>query len=502
MTDKPSFFAELKRRNVYKVAVAYAVVAWLLIQIATQVFPFFEIPHWAVRLIVLLLLLGFPFAAILAWVYELTPEGIRRVDEVAPDASLTRRTGRKLVAITVVLAALAAALLVFQLLRPKAAATAFVSHPPAAAAAARPIPEKSIAVLPFANLSSDKENAFFASGIQDEILTALAKISGLKVISRTSTARYEATPADLPEIARALGVANILEGSVQKAGDKVHINVQLIRADTDAHLWAQSYDRDLANIFSVEGEVAQSIAESLRTALSPEEKAQVETKPTANGDAYVLYLRGREYQTSASALLGDYENAIRLYTAAIELDPSFALARAQLSICLAFVYQQYQPTAANRQRAQTEADEALRLQPQSGEAHLARALCFYWLDKDYDAALQELAVTGGFLPNDSDVESSIAFINRRRGQWIEARARLQRVLEHDPRNGQIAEELSFTDYHLRDWAAATRSGDRAVALAPELPLVLIYRHYVDFWGRGDLAPLRAALAKIPSGFGS
>ena len=358
--------------------------------------------------------------------------------------------------------------------------------------------QKSIAVLPFENLSEEKANAFFAAGIQDEILTALGKISGLKVVSRASTTHYQSSPQNLAEIARALGVANVLEGSVQKVGAKVRINVRLIRAETEADLWAETYDRVLADIFGVEAEVARNVADSLQTALSPEEKTRVAAKPTENSDAYVLYLRARHYQTSASGLLGDYENAARLYTEAIDLDPSFA-SRARLSASLAFIYQQFQPTTAKRDRARAEAEEALRLRPDLGEAHLARALCFYWLDKNYDAALRELALASRFLPNDSDVESTIAYINRRQGRWTEARAHFQAVLARDPGNGQVAEELSFTDSHLRDWPAAIRSGDRAVALAPDSPIVIIYRRYVDFWSRGDLEPLRTALAAIPSG---
>jgi TolB-like protein len=222
----PNFFTELKRRNVYKVAVAYAIVAWLLVQIATQVFPFFEIPSWGVRLVVLLIIIGFPIALVLAWAFELTAEGIKRAEDVGPNESITRHTGRKLTLIIVVMALAAVGLLIFQLTR-----KGNVAPSPSAVAN-----DKSIAVLPFENLSSDKENAFFAQGIQDEIITTLSKISGLRVISRTSTARYQSQPENLSQIARELRVANVLEGSVQKAGGRVHINVQLIQAETDSHL--------------------------------------------------------------------------------------------------------------------------------------------------------------------------------------------------------------------------------------------------------------------------
>src|SRR6476661_8230609 len=258
MSEKPSFFAELKRRNVYRVAVAYAVVAWLLVQIATQVFPFFEIPNWAVRLVVVLLLLGFPVTLILAWAFEITPEGIKRSDDVTPNESIASRRGRKLIAFTAVAAVIAAGLFAFQWMK---------SHSPSSLEGGAPatpaIPEKSIAVLPFENLSSDKENAYFAVGIQDEILTRLAKIGALKVISRSSTQQYQTKPGNLRDVARQLGVAHLLEGSVQKVGPLVHVNVQLIKAATDEHLWAESYDRTLDNIFGVEGEIAQMVAEAL-----------------------------------------------------------------------------------------------------------------------------------------------------------------------------------------------------------------------------------------------
>src|SRR5437867_2882761 len=256
-----SFFGELKRRNVYKVAIAYAVVAWLLIQIATQVFPFFEIPNWAVRLVVLLLILGFPVALILSWAFELTPEGIKRESEVAPDESVTRKTGRKIVAITAALAVIAAGLLLFQLLHSKSAVTTRQSE--AATGSGGPaaeIPAKSIAVLPFDNLSDDKSNAYFAEGIQDEILTRLSKIAALKVISRSSTQKYKSTPDNLREVGKQLGVANLLEGSVQKIANAEHVNVQLIHAATDEHIWDESYNRTLDDVFGVEGEVAGAIS--------------------------------------------------------------------------------------------------------------------------------------------------------------------------------------------------------------------------------------------------
>src|SRR6267143_5403211 len=349
--DPATFLTELKRRKVYRVAVAYAIVAWLLIQAASILFPTFEAPPWVMKVFVTAVILGLPVALILAWAFELTPEGIRREEEVAPRESKEPKAGRKWTAIIVAAAVLAAALLAFQFARTRKPATAELPKQTAPAGNT----DKSVAVLPFENLSSDKENAFFAQGIQDEIITTLSRIGGLRVISRTSTARYSSAPENLPEIARQLRVSNVLEGSVQKAGDRVHINVQLIRANDDAHLWAQSYDRQLTDIFGVEAEVAKSIADSLQATLSPQEKARVETKPTTNADAYVLYLRARDYQTRPDNLLQDFKAAIDLYEQAIKLDPNFALAHARLSAAMSNVYHFYEPTEPWKQKAQMKA---------------------------------------------------------------------------------------------------------------------------------------------------
>jgi TolB-like protein/Tfp pilus assembly protein PilF len=321
---KGNFLAELKRRNVYKVAVAYAVAAWLLIQIATQVFPFFEIPNWAVRLVVVLLALGFPVALVLAWAFEITPEGIKRESEIEPGQSITPRTGRKLVAITAVLAVIAAGLFAFQFLHRNS--TAAISQGESTSA---PIPAKSIAVLPFENLSEDKANAYFADGIQDEILTRLAKIADLKVISRTSTLRYKSAPADLREIAKQLGVANILEGSVQKSNDQVRITVQLINALNDSHLWAETYDRKLIDVFQVESDLSQKIASSLEAKLTGAEQRAIVARPTENTEAYQLYLKGRFFWNKRTG--ADLHTAGEFFERAIAADPTYAGAYAGLA---------------------------------------------------------------------------------------------------------------------------------------------------------------------------
>ena len=366
--------------------------------------------------------------------------------------------------------------------------------------AAPPIDSKSVAVLPFENLSSDKENAFFAQGIQDEIITALSKISGLRVISRTSTARYNSNPDNLPEIARELRVAKILEGSVQKAGDRAHINVQLIQADNDAHLWAQSYDRELTDIFAVEAEVAKRVADSLSTTLSPQEKARVETKPTENADAYVLYLRGREYQTRPDTVLQDFQAAAKLYEQAIPLDPTFALAHARLSATTSSIYHWFQPTEALKQKARNEARESLRLQPNLGEGHAALGLYFYYEEGDYTAALRELEIAANVLPNDGDVGLYIAAVQRRQGHWPAAIAAYRHAEAIDPRNPVMLYDASQTYFGLRDWPRAVEGMDRVLALSPDSFNVKLQRAYMEFFWKGTIGSITAALETIPASF--
>jgi TolB-like protein/Tfp pilus assembly protein PilF len=487
--DPATFLTELKRRKVYRVAVAYAIVAWLLVQAASILFPTFEAPPWVMKVFVTAVILGFPVALILAWAFELTPEGIRRAEEVAPREAKMPKAGRKWTAIIVTAAVLAAALFAFQFTRTRSSVTAELPKQSAPTATL----DKSVAVLPFENLSSDKENAFFAQGIQDEIITTLSKISGLRVISRTSTAHYSSAPENLSEIARQLHVSNVLEGSVQKAGEKVHINVQLIQADNDAHLWAQSYNRELTDIFGVEAEVAKSIADSLQATLSPQEKARVEAKPTTNADAYVLYLRARDYQTRPDNLLQDFRSAMNLYDQAIKMDPNFALAHARLSAVMSMIYHWFEPTQEVKETARREADESLRLQPDLGEGHLALGLYFYYEENNYEEALRELNLAAKALPNDGDVGLYIAAVQRRQGHFAEAIAAYQKAEAIDPRNSVTLYDAAQTYFAIRDWPNAVKGMDRVLALAPDSVNVKIQRAYMEFFWKGNTAPIKAVL---------
>ena len=318
-----SLFVELKRRNVFRAAAFYAASAWLLVQIATQVFPFFHIAEWVVRWIVVAAAIGFPFAMMFSWLYEWTPHGLQRESEVAANESVTRESGKKLDRWIIAILVLAVVLLL---------TNQFVLHRDEKRADIAPVAEisaKSIAVLPFDNLSRDPDNAYFAEGVQDEILTRLAKVADLKVISRTSTQRFKSAPADLREIAKQLGVTHILEGSVQKAGDSVRVNVQVINALTDVHLWADTYDRKLTDIFAIESEIAKNVTENLKARLNDRAEEVLAARPTENPEAHELYLKGRYFwnrrSTASLRKAGDY------FQKAIDLDPKYALAYAGLA---------------------------------------------------------------------------------------------------------------------------------------------------------------------------
>ncbi len=483
-------FGELKRRNVYRVAIAYGVVAWLLIQIATQVFPFFEIPSWCVRLVVLVIACAFPLALICAWAFELTPEGLKRTDEVAPAKSITRSTGRKLDFVIIAVLLLVIAVFAYQ---------RFTSAH-RASATSLDVPEKSIAVLPLENLSDDKENAFFADGLQDDILTSLAKIRDLKVISRTSVMGYRgnATP-HLPAIGQALRVANVLEGSVRRERDRVLVNVKLIDARNDRQVWAERYERDLADVLTLQGELAREIATALRATLSPEEKARMETKPTNNPQAYVLYLQAREYQTRVSALLADLQTAEQIYEQALRVDPNFALAHARLSDTASRIHHWFQPTDAYKTKARLEAEKSLELQPDLGEGHVALALCFYWGAGDYNNALREFQAAARALPNNAEIGLYTASIARRQGRWSESLAAFRSAQELDPRNAQLALQIANLYLFLRDWPAAAQAWDRVVELQPGVLYPRRFRAYLDVLWKGDTTSSRSVLASLPSG---
>jgi len=484
-----NFFAELKRRNVYKVAIAYAVVAWLLMQVASQIFPFFEIPNWAVRLVVLLLVIGFPVAVILAWAFELTPEGIKRTEDVDLSKSVRRKTGRKLDFFIIGVLLLVIAILVFQRLRPNVS--------PAVSSSL----EKSIAVLPFDNLSEEKANAYFADGMQDEILTKLASVGDLKVISRKSTAKYKSTPEDLKTVARELGVATVLEGSVQRAGDKVRVNVQLLDARVDAHLWAKSYDRDLQDVFAVESEVAQEIADTLRAKLSPSQSDALATAPTHDPEAYDLFLKGEYEQHQAESALNAelFDRAQTFYRQALARDPNFALAYARLAYSeLTRNWFIRNLTSAELAEVKSNIERALAIAPALADAHLALGLFYYWGHRDYDAGLRELDRALELQPSSSNSRNLRAAIYRRRGEWKGSLAEFDRAAELDPRDSGIPAEIGNTYNVLRRWSDAEHKLTRALALDPHNALTAVYLAHTYVNSTGDIHRARRAFEGVPA----
>lgn len=465
--SKTSLFVELKRRQVYRVAVAYAAVGWLLVEITTQVFPVFHIPDWAAQLVVLLIVIGFPIAVVLAWAFEMTPEGVRRTQSAdSPQArspGQRRHVGRKLDFVIITVLAIAVAGLAWRQFGPHASA-------PNGLAAAKL--GKSIAVLPFENLSSDKDNAYFADGIQDEILTSLAKIGELKVISRTSTRSYGSRPDNVPQIASELGVATILEGSVQRSGKDVLINVRLIDARTDSHLWANTYQRTLDNVFGVEGEVAGRIAEALKAKLTPAETARVADKPTRNVAAYDLFLRA-EYLANKGIVNYDttsFKPAIALYQQAVAADPGFALALARMSIVQSWL-DHFGGGGMDQQQlradARANAERAAKLQPGLADTQLALGYADYYGRGDYEVALKSFAKALKARPNDAGAMLASAYVLRRQGHYAAAIAQLQAAMERDPRNTSYALELGSTEMAAGRYGKAGRMFQRALALDPD-----------------------------------
>jgi TolB-like protein/Tfp pilus assembly protein PilF len=440
------FFEELQRRKVYRVAAAYIVAAGFLIQISSAVFPAWELPNWSLRLVIALLLIGFPIALLLAWAYDITPQGIKSTPKT-PGAH--RRRNLILLIVTAVIVS---------------ASAGFFLLPGAAWHKV----DKSVAVLPFQNLSSDPENAYFADGIQEEVLTRLAKIADLKVISRASTQQYQSKPGNLAEIATQLGVANILEGSVQKAGNQVRVNVHLVNVQTGSQLWAETYDRKLSDIFAVETEIAKGIAESLQATLTGREEQALAANPTNNPEAYDAYLRGLAFEARSNYSSDALFKAIDFYDLAVRLDPNFALAWARLSGAHAlFYFNRGDVTAARRDAAKEALENAQRLQPNSPETLLFLGYYQYWVLHDYGLAKATFTRVSKMLPSNSGVSYALAAIARREGHWDESVAYWERGLALDPRNTALLTEVAFTYAALRQFPTAIKLYGRALEILPK-----------------------------------
>jgi len=471
-----NFFAELKRRNVYKVAVAYAVVGWLLAQIATQIFPFLEIPNWVVRLVIVLIAIGFPIALVIAWAFEATPEGIKRTEDV--DVAAAAKQPKKHTWIYVVAIGAAFSIGLFFVGRYSVRNTA--------SAAGTELSAKSIAVLPFDNLSRDPDNAFFAEGVQDEILTRLAKVADLKVIARTSTQKFKSSPENLPDIAKQLGALNILEGSVQKVNDQVRVNVQLINAVTNAHLWAEIYDRKLSDIFAVQSDIAKTVADTLQAKLTGSEKQMIAAQATTDTTAYQLYHKGRSLWGKRTG--DNIPKAIAFYDQAIARDPNYALAYAGLSS--AYILSPFY-AGANRLEMSAKAKEAalksLRLDPNLAEAHLALGKVLFFGEIDLAGAMREYKRAIELKPNDADAHhwygnDALCALEQFEEAIIEGR----RSVELDPLSVVINADLGVTFFYARRYDESAKQLRKTLELDP----TSFYTHYnlgIALQAAGDLS---------------
>src|SRR5205814_6162295 len=381
----------------------------------------------------------------LAWAFDVTPQGIKTTPMIAVPGAHRRRNVIMLVATGVIISAAAGFFLL-----PRAIARKL---------------DKSIAVLPFENLSDDKANAFFADGMHDYILTNLSKIGDLKVISRTSVMGYRGKTANVREIGKQLGVSNILEGSVRRSGNKVRVNVQLIDANSDEHIWASDYDRDVTDVFAIQTDLAQKITDALQAKLSPAEKSRMERKPTDNGEAYLAFVQAHNL-SSAFEDLNKLRQSGQLYERAIELDPNFALAIARYSQLESWILHDLDRAPERREKARTLAERALQLQPDLAEAHLALGFSYYYGDNNYGAALKEFEIAQQGLPNESEVYLAIGAIQRRQGKWAESTANMEKAASLNPKDTWPLQNLTFNYAMQRNFGAANKTIDRALELNP------------------------------------
>lgn len=486
-----TLFNELRRRHVFRVVAMYGVAAWVVIQVTATTFPLLNIADRWASLVLMLCLAGFPVTVLLAWVFDLTPQGVQRTDDLE----------HRPIALPPVLPSWRAASLLAAALLLTTAGVAWwagstsgaVSGPVAAVS----LP-KSIAVLPFENLSSDAENAYFAGGMHDELLTQLSRVAELKVISRGSVLGYANTAKTPREIAEELEVATLLEGSVQREGSRVRVTVRLVDAGTGGYLWSESYDRDLTDVLAIQSEVAEEIVAALQVNLTASERERLARAPTADAEAYTFYLQAQEYYRRPDAQRGNLENAVRLYEEAVRLDPGFALAFAKLADAHGALYWfGYDPTPERLQMQLASVQEALRLAPDLPEAHQAMGT-YHYRARNYEAALASFEVARVGLPSDAYLAARTAYVYRRQGRWAEAVEQLETAVDLNPRDADLHRDLAQTYHAGARFSDADQAYRRALALTPDYFRSAIRRGHVILDWRGTTDTLRASLAALPT----
>jgi len=488
-----SFLGEIKRRKVFQVAAVYAVMAWLIIQIIDVVGEPLNLPDWFDTVVIVLLAVGFPVAVILAWAFDVTPGGVERTGPRAPGEAEAPET----IAATTGLALNLTVIGVLALMLLLVGLYVFLRDEPTVTVTDD---RRSVAVLPLDNLSPDPENAFFADAIHGEILTQLAKIGSLKVISQTSVMEYRDSPKNMREIGAELGVETILEGGVQRLGDNVRINVQLIDAATDEHVWAEIYDRGLSaeNIFAIQSEMAMAIAEALQATLSPAEVARLDERPTQSTRAYDYYLSGNGYYAQSDQI-ATIELAVDMYQRAVDEDPLFALAHARLSIAHSVVYwYSIDRTQTRRDLALAALDRAREIRSDLPEVQIATSIYYYRAFRDYERALTELVEVESAMPGNSELYETRALIHRRLAHWDQSIADMERAIELNPRNTLLVTELARTFQYQRDYDEAERVLDRVLAFAPDNATAQLIGAQIQFFRSGEL-PSSSELDEIPAG---
>jgi len=484
-----TFFEELKKRKVFRVVGVYAVVAWLIIQIGESTFEALHLPPWALTLIIIILFTGFPIAIIFAWIFDKTPDGKIRVDKQDQDLRPVTKRKRTWFAFGGIIAGIILGVLFARLYSPDTVEIVGTN-------------DKSVAVLPFTTFSAeDEDNSFFADGVHDDILTQLSKIKDLKVISRTSVVQYKNTTKTMSEIANELNVANILEGSVRRAGNQIRIVAQLINADADNHIWSETYDREYADIFAIQSDVAKKIAGALKAVLTPKEANYINEKPTDNLEAWDLYVKANILYDKGNTEL---DSIISLYEQATRLDKNFLQPYCKIAVLHASMYLDGHGTDPSQTRisnAKQAIDKARKINQNHPDYHEAQGGVYYFGYRDYERALSEFYIALEAKPNDAQLHKLVGFVERRKGQWEESLATLKKAHELDPNSYNAIWNYYNSLYYMRHWDELERIGKRRLILFPDDFDVHFEVSYNELMRTGDLDGFQITADQIINKFG-